>query len=344
MRYSLGRAICEWNGDVLVRITQDLRRSVVFFGKPSIEGITYGGTGFLVVYMDGDLPCPYLVTARHVAEELKSDFVIRSNLKEAVGSDDDSETVHTESVRWSYHPDESVDIAAAHFGLSIQKYDQTYIDLSLSAERKHVFAGDPVSIVGLFRLHFGSNRNLPIVHTGNVALLADPYERVPLDNRKTGKRIETECYLVEAQTLEGLSGSPAFVREIVTVPGITNQKGDVAGAVFGEIRILGLYVGAWDGKPGSILAADRNLSGNQRVPLGMGMVVPADKILELIVNDEKLKERRVKWRQARERHRSAAKTDSAFSSDPPASDENPNHLEDFTNLLNAAARKPAPKD
>src|SRR5947207_15939393 len=116
MRYSLGRAICERNGDVVVRVTEDLRRSVVFFGKPSMEGITYGGTGFLAVYMEDDLPCPYLITARHVAEELKSDFVIRSNLKEA--TEDETETINVASIRWSFHPDESVDLAAAHFALS----------------------------------------------------------------------------------------------------------------------------------------------------------------------------------------------------------------------------------
>jgi len=159
---------------------------------------------------------------------------------------------------------------------------------------------------------------------------------------ETGKRIETECYLVEAQTLEGLSGSPVFVREVVELP---TAAGVAAGAgVFGELRILGLYVGAWDGKPGSILAADRNLSGNQRVPLGMGVVVPVDKILELIVNDASLKARRAKWREARERHRSTAKMDSAFSADPPANDENPNHRGDFMRLLDAAARKPAQED
>src|SRR5258708_29794548 len=148
MRYALGRAVFERNGDVVLRVKDDLRRSVVFFGKPSMEGITYGGTGFLASYTEGDLICPYLITARHVAEELKSDFVISSNVKNATKSEPATEPLHAESIKWAYHPDESVDLAAAHFALSIQKFDQAYIDLSLSAAREDVFSGDPVSIIG----------------------------------------------------------------------------------------------------------------------------------------------------------------------------------------------------
>jgi hypothetical protein len=56
--------------------------------------------------------------------------------------------------------------------------------------------------------------------------------------------------------------------------------------------LFGLYAGSWDGEPGEILAADRNLSGGKRVPVGMGLVVPADKIIELIRDHPELKRQR----------------------------------------------------
>jgi len=46
--------------------------------------------------------------------------------------------------------------------------------------------------------------------TGNVAVLPDPIERIPIRDRTTGEIVEAEVYLVEAQTLDGLSGSTGF--------------------------------------------------------------------------------------------------------------------------------------
>ena len=85
-----------------MRVKDELRRSVVFFGKQSMEGITYGGTGFLVSYTDGDLLCPYLVTARHVAKHLMGEFVIRSNYKsEAIASEETAGTLPVGKVNWT---------------------------------------------------------------------------------------------------------------------------------------------------------------------------------------------------------------------------------------------------
>ena len=52
--------------------------------------------------------------------------------------------------------------------------------------------------------------------------------------------------------------------------------------------MLGIYVGAWDGAPGEILSRERDFKGGIRVPVGMGIVVPAQKIIELIRGDSGL--------------------------------------------------------
>jgi hypothetical protein len=77
-----------------------------------------------------------------------------------------------------------------------------------------------------------------------------------------------------------------------------------------------------------------------RVPVGMGVVVPSEKLLELILMHPKLKKHRDEVID-REYDSDAASSD--FASAPPSSDENPKHREDFTRLVGAAARKPAPE-
>lgn len=151
-----------------------------------------------------------------------------------------------------------------------------------------VSCGDPINLVGLFRLHAGKNKMVPIVHTGHVATPADPTEPVPMIDRVTGKRIEAEVYLVEAQTLEGLSGSPAFIHEMTGLP-FKMPGTDAQPKAYGPVRLLGLYSGAWDAKPGEIIAQDRSLRGDLRVPVGVGLVVPAEKMIELIREHPTLK-------------------------------------------------------
>lgn len=321
-----------------VRVNSDARRSVVFFGKPAPPNgeIVYGGTGFLII--DRSESIPFLITCRHVAMQLEDDFVIRVNKR-----DGSSVPLPFSEMKWSYHPDKTVDLAATVLPLDANVYDVCYFNFKLvqSYDRERVLAGDPVSLVGLFRLHFGAKRNVPIVHSGNIGALPDPHEKIPIEDRVTGEIVEVEAYLVEAQTLEGLSGSPVFIQQFIQVPGLKTPQGGGA-AAYGDGRILGVYQGAWDARPGKILAADRNLGGNNlRVPVGMGIVVPGDRIIELIDEDPEFKALRADVKHERLK-RSAASSDAAFS--PPASDVNPTHREDFTHLLNAAARKREPED
>jgi hypothetical protein len=346
MDYVLGRVVRVRNGGFTLRIQEDARKSVVFFGKKTVGGIEYRGTGFLAYFVDGDVWCPYLVTCRHVAAHLRGEFFLRLNLKDVTGDAPGSIEHPVESADWSFHPDESVDLAACPLALGVEIYDHLYYPVDRVAVRENVWTGDPINIVGLFRLHQGERKMMPIVHTGNVALLADASERVPITDRTTGVKTLAEAYLVEAQTLEGLSGSPVFVREIVPVAGARNGSKGMYG-LFGDLWLLGLYSGAWDGRPGEILANDRSLHGLERVPIGIGIVVPGDTIKEFIVSDPKLTKFRSFWRGARDKHRAAksvsASTDAGFSA-PQSNDENPTHLEDFKSLLNAAARKPELKD
>ncbi|MGH6790497.1 MAG: hypothetical protein ACRECC_12555, partial [Pseudolabrys sp.] len=79
------------------------------------------------------------------------------------------------------------------------------------------------------------------------------------------------------------------------------------------------------------------------VHTGIGVVVPLSKILETINHPDLVAMRKKIVKDLRES--SGAKPDLApDDEDLPATDVNPNHREGFTSLLNAAAKKPEPKD
>lgn len=276
-----------------MRISENARRTVVFFGAPSPKtgGIEYRGTGFLVTYKEENRGFGYLVTARHVAEKVNAadQAVVRLNTKDA-----SSVTLEMDDVIWTYHPDPDVDVAVMPCNISQDDYDVGYYNLLDLVTRDsgpfRVQCGDPICIIGLFRLHSGSQRNVPIVHSGNIALLPDPKEPIPIID-PAGVVHEMEAYLVEAQTLEGLSGAPVFQREVVMTKLWPDHNGGPALLVTGA-QLLGVYSGAWAGNPSPTLSDEKNLSTDRRVPVGMGIVVPGEKILEIIQDDPDLKKSR----------------------------------------------------
>jgi ApbE superfamily uncharacterized protein (UPF0280 family) len=69
--------------------------------------------------------------------------------------------------------------------------------------------------------------------------------------------------------------------------------------------LLGLWQGSWSEKPSKTLAKDKNLKKDQKVPVGMGVVVPANKIAETL-NQPELVMARQKEYQRRLRENAAA--------------------------------------
>lgn len=340
-RYTLGSLIEENWGGVTVRLSVDARKSVVFFGVPSEKPgeIEYGATGFLVSYTLEGLNFTYLVTCRHAAEALAkwedTGFVIRVNLN--VGG---SYLLPVTNIVWYVHPDPTVDLAVVPIGLDITRFDVKFLKIE-SIPRDilngiNVLPGDPINLVGLFKLRAGAKKNIPIVHTGNIAALPDADEKVPLTNPNTGKQVDVEGYLVEAQTLRGLSGAPVFIHEMVDLSFTKTTDGIVPKAYAG-CKLLGMYLGAWDAKPGDVLAKDRTLVGETRVPVGVGIALPGERIRELIMNDPVL----IKLRDLhleKVKKASAAVQDSALP-EPPTKIEKPSGREGFNALLDAAAHK-----
>src|SRR5690242_9894421 len=66
-----------------MRLNDDARKCVVFFGVPTTDGIKYGGTGFMVTDDEDGIKIPFIVTCRHVAKALEkhadTGFYLRAN-------------------------------------------------------------------------------------------------------------------------------------------------------------------------------------------------------------------------------------------------------------------------
>jgi hypothetical protein len=275
-----------WVGGLKVRISDDVRKTVVFLGfrisgKDGESESRFGGTGFFVTYPGAPdhptLRISYLVTARHVAEELVGPFVV--GLNNSLG---DLQLCDVDAAVWSYHPDPEVDVAVTPMGfVEGADWKQLPFEWFADNEDSSLFSrfgvGDLVYIVGLYRLFPGRVKISPVVHTGHVAMAPD--EEIPVRNRRTGKIAGSRGYLIEAQTLEGLSGSPVFVR-YTNPTAMSSGIGRVV-AYTDTVYLLGLWQGAWDGMAEDTLAAEFGRS-EMRVPVGMGITIPARRILEVL--------------------------------------------------------------
>jgi hypothetical protein len=125
-----------------------------------------------------------------------------------------------------------------------------------------------VFIAGLFIERLGESRNIPIVRIGNIAAIAGEPIKTPFADKVV-------VHLIESRSIGGLSGSPVFVHL-----GQIRKVGDRilfstgGGGVF---YLFGLIHGHWDeGK--TILKTILK----ENVNMGIAMVVPMEKILEVL--------------------------------------------------------------
>jgi hypothetical protein len=333
MEYRLAPKICEQRGDVVVRLADDLRKCVVYlgFGDPAQpDSITPMGTGFFVGYAaKGEMPTVYLVTAQHVADKIKDcPFSIRYNTKgDGVGRND-----HIDGIHWFVHPDKAVDIAVAEIAPPdwadcIAIPPNAFLS-EFKMNSKDIGAGDQAYVVGAFPLLHGKHRNLPLVHTGHVALLPED-EPIPVKDFPVEGRVgHVRGYLVQVQTLPGSSGAPVFVRR--TLRTVVESEGSplLSAWLYGTVWLLGVNHGAWYGAAHELLATPRPTT----VPVGMAIVMPTVQLLEILEHPT-MRERRRRAQQEADLAQAADLTGA-----PSTTADNPSHKEDFRRLLNAAVR------
>ncbi len=193
---------------------------------------------------------------------------------------------------FSNEDDPTVDLAVRpfHFNAATAGFDMLNIpqDMFLTSDKLYdedVGIGDLCYTMGLFRLLAGKKRNLPIVHTGNIALLPGD-EKIPVNDWlkpfDPNARVLVEGFLIESQALNGLSGSPVLVWPCVDMIDLRTLKGKALDVRWAKAHpfLLGIWQGSWDAKPDEVAAIEH---GNPvRVPVGIGVVVPVTKLIDIL--------------------------------------------------------------
>lgn len=257
--------------DIGMRVPPEVKKCVCFIARPAdgADGTHQAeliGTAFFVGLASKKIPrlsYLYLVTARHVAEQvMNGPFWVRVNTK-----DGSSKLYAGNNVKWIFHPDENVDVALFPWGIPFDQLESKYVSDSMFLtdeviDNKNIGVGNEVLITGLFHKVEGKERNLPIVRVGNVAMMED--ELIPTS------RGVMEVYLIEARSIGGISGSPVFVYEEVDVG-------------TGRIYLMGLMHGHWDISDAVMKSATvQDTAGGDSINMGIAIVVPAKKIIETL--------------------------------------------------------------
>jgi hypothetical protein len=278
-----------------MQVPDEIQKCVAFFGyrREGVEHIRATGF-FLTVRSDGSLPIftRYFVTAKHVIDRAKdrSDdgkLIVRVNHKTegAVQAEYDFSL-------WRFHPtDTTVDVAVGPVALNPDEIDYLCWENERIAtreimQREEIGIGCDVFMVGLFRNHIGEKRNIPILRVGNIAAMPD--------DRIASQFGRIEAYLIEARSIGGLSGSPVFAaldRWWLDKQGNTSlRKGKMH-------YLLGLMHGhfPWSGGAESSVIDNASeldeISDSKKINTGIGIVVPAEKIMEVINQPELMAER-----------------------------------------------------
>ncbi len=294
-----------------MRVPDEIRKTVLFIGlKNDLDEWDWRATGYLIALSDFQLhwsetvdyqgkqfyttathPFRLLGTAKHVAERLEGkEFALKTT---TLDGQPRIIEVHADQ-RWFYHPTEKEYVDAAvtiFFPLDMRELDLFTIQPRMFADETvireaNLGVGDDVFIAGLFSKVKETARQHPIVRMGNLAMM--PGERIPFKDDQL-----IDAYLVESRSIGGLSGSPVFVRETIRQqvgikfkPGknpsnvVDRYPGESFDPVIvdglGRIFFLGSIIGHWD------TPTDYTPTMREAVNMGISLVVPAHKILEII--------------------------------------------------------------
>lgn len=345
--YVLGPGFYQWRGDHLVRLKEEFRKSVVLIGtgSPTKEDeITPWGTAFLVC--EQSLGISYLVTAAHViAKHLDAPFDIRFNVTGA-----GARIYKEEYPEWVLHPtDNTVDVAVHQIDVP-DWADVSHVPMSPNLaeddriRKKDIGAGCETYTVGLWKFLHGKKRNQNYVYTGHVGLIPED-EKIPIRSwlpEHKGGQVDVDAYLVEGEPIDGSSGSPVFVRRTLDTS-LRKRRGlgkpPLEAHSEGSVWLLGLQSNAFFAKLGEDYEIpSARASGQEIVPRGVNVVIPVEKIIE-VLDHPNLKAAREAAKDAAEN----AKLPLPTGLEPSTTPDNPQHKEDFRSLLNAAA-KGQPKD
>ena len=214
-----GSLIKRWRR-VLPTIRETFLDSVVYLYASKSDadnGVKTGGSGFLCGIYDPSSRAVqlYVVTNRHVIEAGFSVVRLTGREKTPASSFSRGESKPVVMVvpktDWAF-PAEGDDLAVWPYKPIIASVDEEFAYVALPhygvTERDLLSSdrlgpGDDCFMVGRFINHDGTQKNLPSVRFGNIAML--PLEKVKV------RGVLVDAFLVETRSQAGFSGSPVFV-------------------------------------------------------------------------------------------------------------------------------------
>jgi hypothetical protein len=349
----------QWIRVGMPKIPESVLQSIFYLyanEEDAKAGENPGGTGFVVeIRSERELSSPhyYGVTNWHVACDGYP--VIRLNTL-----DGKVDILDFNPDQWEFLPGK-YDVAVIPLSLDPEIHAVHSIEQRLFvADPNHYYVGDDVFMIGLFIDHGGVSTNVPSARFGNISML--PNEQARIIQEATG--YDGISYVVDMHSRTWFSGSPVFAyrtfgSDLTAALGHVfddlefdfsyGMIGQPSGPRRGRLRtrthigFLGIHWGQFpeewelhrkqhpikEARKRGLITKSEYVKGMS----GMTCVIPAWQILE-VLNLQKLKNQRdaadsnlSERRLARPLPESAAKK------------SNPNHLEDFTRLVDVAARK-----
>jgi hypothetical protein len=311
--------------------------------KSADEGEGIGGSGFLAGVLTTGLPQNfyflYAVTNKHVIKNGATTIRFSTRVGE-------KEIFETDERAWVSHP-AGDDLAACVISFDPQNIKFNFVPrtdfISIPTMKNiDVGIGDDVFVVGRFISHEGKQQNNPTARFGCLAQM--PWEPIIQDDG-----FPQESFLIEARSIGGFSGSPVFLQGL---PNTRDQVTDYKRRQDDRERLIGIEWGllqTWEpvcnetGEP----VNPNNPQGLQvAANTGMMGVVPVWKLAELLDNGPLAEHRAEQEQIAMEgmKRKPPPVSRKTSISEKPASeasadDANPNHLADFTRLVDVAARK-----
>lgn len=250
-------------------LPEELKKSAVFLCCKDIDSCRPEGTAFLLGMptTDPNVNAFYLVTAKHVIDDIPkrgtADSFIYARINPIEGRTA-IDPIKSSPDDWLTHPTDQSDIAVIPFRAPLaHDYDVVALSTSIALtheaiEKEQIGVGDDVFTIGLFVKHTGRLRDVPIVRTGNIAMMHEDIG-------------DMEAFLVEARSIGGLSGSPVFVRANPFLGNSLNIKPQ-------PFFWLGIHHGAWHTSR-TVDAASDEFAG---MHMGIGIVIPAWKVMEVL--------------------------------------------------------------
>lgn len=313
------------------RVPDEWLNSVVYLypsEKAAKEGTRLGASAFIVVLPSDDKSLPeqlghyYIVTNKHVVPD--KEVWVRIN--KSMGG---YATPSIAKEKWVEH--KTADLKAAYWrfddGLSYIGVNRSMMLTPELQMRWQYGPGDEVFLIGRYIDVEGKAHNVPTVRTG--VLSAFPAE--PILNNST--RQKEESILVEVRALKGFSGSPVFVTRAARIE--RSDKYDGAPIVKrvdeSPCYLLGVNWGYHPWREPILGSKDEPVIPRQYIKTnsGMAMVVPAEKLLELL-DDPRLVKPRREMEIKEKKLRAEAAVGEAASADESEEFEN---FEDLTQKL-----------